>query len=265
VVSMSESGMTFEECARRILQRELGRPVVLHDDGRRPGLYDLRVGDVEAPDIAIECVGAVDTVRTETWNIGPARGPLSLDLAGDWHVVLRRHARVKEIKSRLEDVLQECELARISGFTPVDWSLERHNPHVFTGLDALGIDSIACFREPGSGQVHLGMTGAGGAVDPYGSAVPGWIEEFLNAPYRRDVIKKLERSGAVRCHVFVGVSFVGVPWPVESYLGDSTEHVPAMSPSLPSCVDAVWIMYGRRGLHWDGSGWRFFHAIVPAA
>src|SRR5918999_3186840 len=237
---MSESRMTFEECARRILQRELRRPAVLHDDGRRPGLYDLRVGDAEAPDIAIECVGAVDSVRTETWNIGPAQGPLSLHLAGDWHVVLRPHARMKEIKSRLEDVLQECELANMSGFRPVDWSLEHHNPHIFTALDALRIDSITCVREVGAGQVDFGMTGTGGAVDPYGSAVPGWIEEFLNAPDRRDVIEKLKRSGAVRCHVFVGVSFVGVPWPVESYLGDRTEYVPAISPTLPSCVDAVW-------------------------
>jgi hypothetical protein len=56
---MGQLRITFEECARRILQRELGRPVVLHDDGRRPGLYDLRVGDDAATEIAIECVGAV--------------------------------------------------------------------------------------------------------------------------------------------------------------------------------------------------------------
>jgi hypothetical protein len=71
--------MLFEEFARRIVQREFARPVVLHDDGRRPGLYDLRVGDVEAPHIAIECIGAVDSIRTETWNIGPAQEPMSLN------------------------------------------------------------------------------------------------------------------------------------------------------------------------------------------
>jgi hypothetical protein len=58
--------------------------VLLHDDGHRPGLYDLRVGDVDAPAVAIECVGAVDRIRTETWNIGPAQGPISLNLARDW-------------------------------------------------------------------------------------------------------------------------------------------------------------------------------------
>jgi len=262
---MSELRITFEECARRILQRELGRPVVLHDDGHIPGLYDLRVGDVNAPEIAIECVGAVDSVRTETWNVGPAKGPLSFNLYRDWHVVLRPHAPVKEIKKSLERVLQECERAEITEFTPVDWWLERHHPRIFAALHALQIHSIAGFREAGTGQVYLGMTGAGGAVDPYGSAVPEWIAEFLNADDRSDVLKKLERSGAARRHVFVGVSFAGVPWPVESYLGTRTEHAPAVPPDLPLCVDAVWIMYDRRGLNWDGSGWRLFDAIVPAA
>lgn len=239
--------------------------MVLHDTGRKPGLYDLRVGNTDSPDIAIECVGAVDAVRTETWNIGPARGPLSLNLTGDWHVVLKPNARVKEIRRRLEEVLRLCEAAAIDGFTPVDWSLKHHHPQVFAALDALQIESIARFREPGTGQVHLGMTGTGGAVDPQGRAVPGWIEEFLRAPGQKDVIAKLERSGAVQRHVFVGVSFMGVPWPVESYLGTSTDHLPETSPALPLSLDAVWTMYGRRGLRWDGFNWTFFDAIVPAA
>jgi hypothetical protein len=263
-MSMREPEIGFEECARRILQRELGRPVVLNDDGRQPGLYDLRVGEVDAPDIAIECVGAVDDIRTETWNIGPAQGALSLDLAHDWDVVLKPHARVKAIRSKLGDVLRLCEAAAISGYTRVDWSLQHYHPHIFAVLDALKIDSIACFREAGTGRVYLGMTGTGGAVDPYGTAVPGWIEDFLSAPRQRDVIEKLERSGAALRHVFVGVSFAGVPWEVESYLGTRTDHVPATSPNLPRPLDAVWIIYGRRGLHWDGSKWRLFDAVVPA-
>src|SRR5688572_17752642 len=104
---MRDQGVTFEECARRILQRELERPVVLHDDGRRPAMYDLRVGDVDAPEIAIECVGAVDSVRAETWNVGPAKGPLQFDLKRDWRVVLRPGAPVNKIESKLERVLQE--------------------------------------------------------------------------------------------------------------------------------------------------------------
>jgi len=47
-------------------------------------MYDLRIGTVEAPDVAIECVGAVDPVRAETWNAGPGKGPLRLTVKGDW-------------------------------------------------------------------------------------------------------------------------------------------------------------------------------------
>ena len=67
---MANSKLRFEECARRILQRELGSPVVLNDDGRENGLVDLCVGDVQSPLIAIECTAAVDPVRRKpgTWD-----------------------------------------------------------------------------------------------------------------------------------------------------------------------------------------------------
>ena len=58
--------MTVERWAQQIIQKELNRPVVIHDDGSQPSMYDLRIGAVEAPDVAIECVGAVDSVFTET-------------------------------------------------------------------------------------------------------------------------------------------------------------------------------------------------------
>ena len=39
---------------------------VVNDDGSAPGMYDLRVGPANAPQVAIECVGAVDQTFTET-------------------------------------------------------------------------------------------------------------------------------------------------------------------------------------------------------
>lgn len=260
---MGQRPRVVEEYARRILQRELGRPVVLHDDGRKPGMYDLRVGAERTPDIAIECVAALDPVRTETWNSGPAEGSFMLKSTGDWYVVLKPHTRVDRVRRRLQDVIRLCEAAGINGRTEVDWSLKHHHPDVFATLDALQIHSIA--RYDGTGRVILSMTGTGGAVDDHGYAVPGWIEEFLRAPERKDVIDKLERSGAAERHVFVEVDFMGVPWAVESYLGTNTEHLPETSPSLPLPIDAVWIKYGPRGWHWGGRHWRFFDAVVPAA
>jgi hypothetical protein len=57
-----------EEFARRIVERELKRPVVINDDNSAPGMYDLHIGPADAPEVAIECVGAVDQTYTEKWN-----------------------------------------------------------------------------------------------------------------------------------------------------------------------------------------------------
>ncbi|MGH7476550.1 MAG: hypothetical protein ACRELD_09695 [Longimicrobiales bacterium] len=56
----------------------------------------------------------------------------------------------------------------------------------------------------------------------------------------------------------------GVPWLVESYLGTHTDSLPPSEPDLPPPVDAVWIMYGRRGLRWHAKPWSFFDAVIPA-
>ena len=46
-------------------------------------MYDPRIGAVEVPDVAIECVGAVDSVFIATWNVGPTKGPLDNRLQPD--------------------------------------------------------------------------------------------------------------------------------------------------------------------------------------
>ena len=47
--------MKVEDWARVICQRELDQPVERHDDGSSPGMYDLRIGEVVGPAVAIEC------------------------------------------------------------------------------------------------------------------------------------------------------------------------------------------------------------------
>lgn len=62
---------TVEGWAKQIVAKELGEIVEVHDDGSEPGMYDLMIGSKSSPKYAIECVGAVDPVATETWNVGP--------------------------------------------------------------------------------------------------------------------------------------------------------------------------------------------------
>jgi hypothetical protein len=254
--------MSVESYAKYIVEREIQRPVVVYDDGSRPSMYDLRVGDADAPDIAIECTGAVDRIRTETWNIGPARGPLFFSLAGDWNVELKPCARVKPLLAQIESILRECEEQKLMGFFPVDWQLRRINLGLYSRLDALDINSIHCYRPDGTGKVDLGMTGIGGVVDTGGAELPTWISTFLQAPERADVLFKLRHSGARECHVFIPISFASVPWAVESYLGRPIEMLPSSPPDLPDPATAVWITYGVNGIRWDGVAWRLFDASL---
>jgi hypothetical protein len=253
--------MAGEEWARRILEKELKRNVTLNDDGSMPGMYDLRIRLADVPEMAVECVGAVDPILTETWNVGTAKGPLELALQGDWLITLAPSARVKAINQRVEPLLQELEDRGLRD-VPVDRALNWHNSALFEELESLDVTRAYCYRLPGTGKVHLGMEGIGGAVDSQGAAVPKWVGEFLGDSARRDVLCKLQRSGARDRHAFVFVSFAGAPWPVESYLTGELDQLPAEAPDLPPPVTGVWIVsqFGRKGLRWDEGAWRLFEA-----
>src|SRR5205807_1699857 len=101
-------------------------PVVIHDDGSQPGMYDLRVGSPDAPDVAIECTGAVDPVSTETWNVGPARGWRTAALSGDWTVEIKRGAQSRRKRRELGALLHSLERDGVSAVA-VDHVLRRHD------------------------------------------------------------------------------------------------------------------------------------------
>src|SRR5215210_1726771 len=232
-----------EEWARRIVQKELRRSVVVNDDGSRPGMYDLRIGPADAPELAVECVGAVDPTRVETWNVGPARGPLELALRGDWLITLTPSARIKDIKKRLAPLLRELEDRGLSRFS-VDRLPRWRDASLFEELESLGVEYGSCLRLPGKGKVSLSMTGTGGGVDTQGTAVPGWVGQFLRDPAREDVLCKLQRSGATDRHAFVLVDLGGAPWPVDYYFNFTKEldQLPTEAPNLPPPVTGVWIV-----------------------
>ena len=101
--------MAGENLGRRIVERELKATMVINDDGSMPGMYDLRIGSKDNPKFAIECFECVDSAFTETWNIGPARGPLSLALKNNWIVEISPATRIKKFKQNIEPILQELE------------------------------------------------------------------------------------------------------------------------------------------------------------
>lgn len=248
--------MAGEEWARRIVQKALKKLVFLHDDGSRTGLYDLRIGPAGTPDVAIECVAAVDPARVETWNRGPARGPVKYGLSGDWTVVITPAARVKPLLSKLEAILQNLEDRGVEA-VDVDWWLQRSDPYLHDLFNHLGIEHVSRVRPQGSGRVYLTMSAIVGMVDRYGTRVPTWLGEFLRDPSRQDVLSKLQRSCAKRKEVFVFVDLGGALWEVEPYLMDDFECLPPAPPDLPSPIQGAWMVhvFGRRGLYWDGASW----------
>jgi hypothetical protein len=142
--------MTVERWAQHIIQKELNRPVVIHDDGSQPSMYDLRIGAVEVPDVATECVGAVDSVFTETWNVGPGRGSFSLAVKGDWRIGIAREAHIGTIQRHIEPILQSLEEQEVSEVR-VGHLLKRDDSGLLEELEFLDIRHVSCFRMPGTG------------------------------------------------------------------------------------------------------------------
>src|SRR5258708_7678413 len=249
--------MAGEEGARRIVQNALGTALHINDDNSMRGMYDLRIGSKNAPEAAIECVGAVDPTYTETWNVGPAKGPLALPVVGDWIVEIGRTARVKVVKLGLGQFLLKLEGRGILNFSHHHW-LPPNDDMLFDEMDNLSVTHASCYRTPGTGRVSLTMPGAGGCVDDRGVQLPKWLGDFLRDSRQADVLSKLQRSGTKNCHAFVIAAFVGVPWEVESYLTGPLDNVPNDPADLPLPVIEAWVVsgFGSKGLHWNGSAWR---------
>lgn len=160
-------------------------------------------------------------------------------------------------------LLRELEYRGLSRFS-VDRMLRGRTTSLFEELESLGVVSGSCFRLPGTGKVSLAMSGTGGAVDSTGTAVPGWVGQFLRHPDREDVLRKLQRSDAAERHAFIFDVLGGAPWPVEYYLNftEGLDQLPTEAPNLPQPVTGVWIVgqFGQKGLRWTGSAWCRFEA-----
>ncbi len=248
-----------QEWARWVVSTALALAVDVHDDGSKPAMFDLRIGPADAPDVAIEVVGAVDPVSTETWNIGPARGPMLLDVAGDWMVVVQPGADIRRIKVQLPDLLRSLESQHLTtAAVDLDDGSSGSQRTLSRWLVALGIDTIDCYHPAGEGKVHLSMPGRGGVVDTTGSSLPGWAATFLADPERADVVRKLRRSGARRREVFVPVTLDGAPWSVVSYLTGDLSSLPSSAPQLPIGIEGFWACptHGDGGVYWNGGLWQ---------
>lgn len=216
------------------------------------------------PKSLLKCVGAVNRMYTETWNVGPAKGSLTLPVAGNWTVEISPEARVKRVKQRLPQLLLELERRGINGISRHHW-LSPDDELILDEMESIGIVHASLYSADYSGKVYLTMPGTGGGVDDKGTNFPKWLGDFLRNPDQADVLSKLQRSGAPDCHAFVIASFQGVPWNVESYLTGSLTTVPSDPPDLPSPITEEWVVggFGDKGLYWNGNAWCFVATRGP--
>ncbi|KKO47540.1 hypothetical protein VT06_16530 [Arsukibacterium sp. MJ3] len=249
--------MTIEDWAQKIVTKELNTQVEVYDNGSESGMYDLIAGPVNAPEYAIECVGSVDPAATETWNIGPAKGPMKVCSSGNWLVSIKKSTRIKSLKIHISKAIFKCESLGLTEFTPVDWQLRRFNLELFNELDELGITSFQMYKKDGSGYAHLSMDGGGGPINQSSDALIDWIGSFLSSHDKLDVVNKLRKSRAKEKHAFVPIVLGGAPWEVESYfLGKM--HLPCKEPNLPEPITGVWVLLNGKGLRHINGQWHVF-------
>ena len=222
-------------------------------------MYDLRIGNKERPEVAIECVGAVDEQHAALWGFVEKKGPPSGEFHGDWIVEVTPSASLDNIYRELGIVLFDLEQSRVFSATRDCW-LERSNTYLWEKLESLQINYLQCSRSEGSGRVSILPPPKGGAVDSEGKSLGSWLHDFLISNERADVLYKLTLADAPVREVLIDVFYGGVPWPVYSYLTGDLDLVPVGQPILPEPLTGVWVVLAPgKGIRWDGQCWRILN------
>jgi hypothetical protein len=245
----------IEEFDRKVVEKALGLSVVINDDQSQDSMYDLRVGPNDSVDFAIECVRATDPQLRAVFGALRRRPPLTGLFSFHWTIELGRNANVKNLYKQLPTILAELETHGLDSTHDRAGFLPRHH-FLLDELEALGVSYA--YRNPHkTAKIIFLPPASGGAVDEYGESVPQWINEFLCRDRNADVISKLRRAKATRKEVFIRADEYGVPWSVASYLTDDFTYLPATDPIIPDGINGVWLIYGSRGLRFDGASWNF--------
>lgn len=227
----------------------LGLTVEQHDDGSRPGMHDLNILTADGGTSAVEVTAAADPDSIQLWKLvnGQDERWTVPSLQGGWMLHPAPTARVKRLLKELPAFLEELEG---NGISEIPSHRPRHvAPESIEGrARVLGIVSGNQSGTDFPGSIYLTIERpperTGGMVDGTGSAVPGWVRDFLLDPHQSDVLGKLARSGTSERHAFIPVpGFSVAPFGVVDMLWrDQHEAVPEMSPQLPEQVTHIWLM-----------------------
>jgi hypothetical protein len=256
-----------------MMEAHLGVPVVQHDDGSRPSMYDLRVeyGDGRTAAAEVTCeldpsvreLGKLLTARPGVWTVPGLRG--------GWLVGLLPSARAKRLFAELPGLLVSLEAAGVRGLDLM-FDQDTDDPHVHAAhrLGVVGLEQHPT-DHPGSVYPMILMTGSrgGGLLVHAADATAEWIGPYI-AEERADVLAKLARSDASERHAFVVIAGLSEPsFAVFDPLVRMDVELPSCPPDLPDEVTHVWVTTtweGGRGLAWSPSdGWSWFDRLSEPA
>ena len=254
-----------------MIQQALEVPVVQHDDGSAPRMYDLAILHDGGPPAAVEVVAAADPGSIELWNLLNSDGRwLAEGIEGGWMVVLDPViARARRIERELPELLTQLEKLDIREVRP-----HRRRGVLDDVASDLGIVS-ACQGGtdfPGSIYitVQLAAERSGGWVADTGDALASWLGHFLNEAEQEDVRGKLASSDAPERHAFVYLpGFTTAPFSASDLLMRDRAPLPVEDPRLPDEVTHVWAVStwsSGDGFRWSPEeGWARFAKTVPMA
>lgn len=254
-----------EQWAAKMIEAAMLAPAQQHDDGSRPGMYDLDIvlpgGDIAA----VEVTAAGDPVAIEHWNLMNGGDRWIVDtIHGGWMVEVHVGSSWKRLKAELPALLAELEMLKISAID-VGYATSNHLKRVAADL-GISSASQSGTEFPGSIYMTFAMSPQeerDGDISDQGEPLATWLSEFLRKRQQADVLHKLASSGADQRHAFIFLpGFNTAPWAVNYLLIQQDPPVPIIGPNLPDPVTHVWAVSTWNsgvGLRWSPRlGWLTF-------
>jgi hypothetical protein len=274
-----------EEFARVCIQEALSVPVCGHDDGSKPGMYDLTIKYPSRPAAPITVTSHIESrgrstrgTLTKKFHKGVWPAP---SLTGGWGFHTTSAPRLNELHAKAESCLGVLEAAGVKSFDLSTHQMRQiryggGNPAESSSvLDAeatllnMGVIRASSY-EPGAGGPIITLYPERGKWAWSGSAdaVVTWINYFMAHPDRKDNLRQLQAVAQSEAHlaVYADISVDGNVWRALSDL-KNTGVVPTVAPTLVAPVTHLWLFAdppGGTGLAWDPHrGWYRFSCVPP--
>lgn len=269
MTKLRDEELWAQECIRRVLP---GSSITQHDDGSKPGMYDLKIVYPSGLTGAVEVTAAADAPRVGLWREVRKRAVLRQEpsLAGGSLVRILPSARVRELGRQLPNLLLELEREGRKVIRGAEASTDRQEALAGT----LGVIEALQSTTDRPGSIYVmppeGSPEQMGGYSPLtGDPLAVWLGDWLADERRADNVRKLINSYADERHMFVLVpGFTLAPFSVIDLLISPNAALPTIPPLLPTGVTHVWTMSywdSGDGFRWSPTtGWTRFAKVVPS-